>query len=166
MAIIFEAAYSKKLGLPNYSSHSYVASVRVELQDISRVPEESQRLYKMLQEAVDSDIQQVGFLPDATTYGMNGEHRNGDRPNGDHRNGEPSGISEKQLDLIGKIVNENNVNKADVEALSVQLFGNGVRALNRLHASNLIDELFEKYGRGNGNGRKPFRREYANDRRS
>ncbi len=86
MAIIFEAAYSKKLGLPNYSSHSYVVSVRVELRDISQVPEESTKLYRMLQEAVDKDIEAVGFMPDATKYGMlngNGHQQtngNGHRP--------------------------------------------------------------------------------------
>jgi len=94
MAIILEAAYSKKLGLPNFSSHSYVVSIRTELTDINQVPEESTKLYKMLQEAVDKEIQEVGFMPDATQYGMNGgndhqansnEHTNG---NGHRQNGE------------------------------------------------------------------------------
>jgi hypothetical protein len=165
MAIIFEAAYSKKLGLPNYSSHSYVVSIRTELNDISQVPEESTRLYKMLQQAVDKDIQEVGFMPDATKYGMNGGEQNGQHRNGHHRNGETAGISEKQLDLINTIVNENNINKAEVENLSVQMFGNGVRALNRLQASNLIDEIFEKYAIKR-TSKKPFRREYSHDRRS
>ena len=90
MAVIFEAAYSKKLGLPNYSSHSYVVSVRVELQIIGQVPEESSKLYKMLQEAVDKEIEAVGFLPDATKYGMH----NGGQTNGEPQRNEPSGISE------------------------------------------------------------------------
>ena len=70
MAIILEAAYSKKLGLPNYSSHSYVVSIRTELSDLTQVEAESARLYALLQKSVDDEIQQVGFLPDATTYGM------------------------------------------------------------------------------------------------
>jgi len=154
MAIIFEAAYSKKLGLPNFSSHSYVVSVRVELADISQVPEESARLYKMLQEAADKEIQSVGFIPDATSYGMkNGQTANGNG-GGDHRSQHAgsSGISEKQLDLINRIVRENNANKGEVENLSVSRFGGGVRTLNRMQASNLIDELFERYPRRNGNG--------------
>jgi len=149
MAVIFEAAYSKKLGLPNYSSHSYVVSVRVELRDISQVHEESTKLYKMLQAAVDKDIESVGFIPDATQYGMN----NGNQTNGNgHQHHEPSGISQKQLDLINKVTKENNINKNDLEKMAVDLFGGGVRTLNRMQASNLIDELFDKYGRkGNGN---------------
>ena len=53
MAIILEAAYSKKLGLPNYSSHSYVVSIRTELSDLTQVEEESARLYSLLQQSVD-----------------------------------------------------------------------------------------------------------------
>ena len=61
------------------------------------------------------------------------------------------------------IVRENNLNKTEVENLSVQMFGGGVRTLNRMQASNLIDELFEKYPRrnGSGNGRGKFQREPA-----
>ena len=67
MAIILEAAYSKKLGLPNYSSHSFVVSIRTELSDLTQVEAESARLYALLQQSVDNEIRQVGFLPDATT---------------------------------------------------------------------------------------------------
>jgi len=160
MAIILEASYSKKLGLPNFSSHSYVVSIRTELGDINQVPEESSKLYKMLQEAVDKEIQEVGFMPDATQYGMNGGNSHQTNGNG-HANGnghrpsaEGTPVTPKQLDLIGRIVRENNVDKNDVENLAVQMFGSGVRLLNRMQASNLIDELFEQYGRKNGNGHR------------
>jgi len=160
MAIILEAAYSKKLGLPNFSSHSYVVSIRAELGDINQVPEESSKLYKMLQEAVDKEIQEVGFMPDATQYGMNGgnghqtSHNGHANGNGHRQPAEGTPITPKQLDLIGKIVRENNVDKDEVENLSVQMFGAGVRLLNRMQASNLIDELFDQYGHKNGNGHR------------
>ena len=164
MAIIFEAAYSKKLGLPNYSSHSYVVSVRVELQDISQVPEESTKLYKMLQEAVDKDIEAVGFMPDATQYGMNNgaQPANGHRQNNASRpNGEGTPITPKQLDLINKVVRENNADKNDVENLAVQMFGAGVSKLNRMQASGLIDALFDQYSKGNGHRGKYQQREQS-----
>ena len=157
MAIILEAAYSKKLGLPNYSSHSYVVSIRTELGDINQVPEESSKLYRMLQEAVDREIQEVGFMPDATQYGMNGDHTHLTNGNG-HR---PTPISEKQLDLINKIVRENNVDKTEVEQLSIQLFEVGVKQLSKMQASNLIDELFEQHGKKNGHRGKYQQREYS-----
>jgi hypothetical protein len=157
MAIILEAAYSKKLGLPNYSSHSYVVSIRTELNDINQVPEESSKLYKMLQEAVDKEIQEVGFMPDATAYGMNNGNTNGNgqgRSNGHRAGGEGTPITPKQLDLVNKIVRENSIPKQEVEHMAVQMFNAGVSKLNRMQASNLIDELFEQYGRKNGNGHR------------
>ena len=162
MAVLLQITYQKKLGLPNFSSHSCSVSVQVEVADLSHVAEENSRLYKLLQASVDEEIQKVGFMPDATSYGMNGGHANG---NG-HQAENEAGISEKQLDLINKIVRENNANKTEVENLAVQMFGGGVRTLNRMQASNLIDELFEKYPRrngngGNGNGRGNYQRQPA-----
>lgn len=164
MAIILEAAYSKKLGLPNFSSHSYVVSIRTELNDINQVSEESAKLYKMLQEAVDKEIQEVGYMPDATQYGMNGGNHsngNGHHTNGTQRrsNGEAVPITAKQLDLINKIVRDNNVDKNEVENMSVNMFGAGVSKLNRMQASNLIDELFDQYGKNNGHRGKYQQRE-------
>ena len=164
MAIFMEAAYSKKLGLPNYSSHSYVVSIRTELENINQVADESSKLYKMLQEAVDKEIESVGFIPDATKYGMNETNGNGNGQRQQQQNGD-SGISEKQLDLINRIVRENNANKADVEKLSVEMFGGGVRTLNRMQGSQIIDELFAKYPRqnstGNGSGNRRYQRQPA-----
>lgn len=76
MAIILRIDYAKKLGLPNFSSHQCSASLQVEISDPSQVARESRRLYGLLQAAVDHDLQQVGFLPDVTSYGMN-THGNG-----------------------------------------------------------------------------------------
>src|SRR4051812_18020561 len=88
MAIVLEANYAKKLGLPNYSSHQYSVTIRTELTDLSQVEAESARLYRTLQDAVDREIQTVGFMPDATTYGMNREPaRNGAREDRHDRNG-------------------------------------------------------------------------------
>ena len=156
MAVLLQITYQKKLGLPNFSSHSCSVSVQVEVADLSQVAEENNRLYKLLQASVDDEIQKVGFMPDATSYGMNG-HQQRQQPQND------AGISEKQLDLINKIVRDNNANKTEVENMAVQMFGGGVRTLNRMQASNLIDELFEKYPRrnGNGSGRGNYQRQPA-----
>ena len=61
------------------------------------------------------------------------------------------------------IIRENNANKTEVENLAVQMFGGGVRTLNRMQASNLIDELFAKYPRrsGSGSGRGNYQRQAA-----
>ena len=162
MAVLLQITYQKKLGLPNFSSHSCSVSVQVEVADLSHVAEENSRLYKLLQASVDEEIQKVGFMPDATSYGMNGEQRNG--TGGSQQNGD-AGISEKQLDLINRIVRENNANKSEIENMAVEMFGGGVRTLNRMQASNLIDELFAKYprrnGSGSGNGRGNYQHQPA-----
>ena len=36
MAIVIEANYTKKLGLPGYSSHQYSVTLRTELADLTR----------------------------------------------------------------------------------------------------------------------------------
>ena len=81
MAVILQMTYQKKLGLPNFSSHSCSVSVTTEIPDVSVVAQESTKLYSLLQTAVDLEIQQVGFMPEATTYGMkNGKGADDQRP--------------------------------------------------------------------------------------
>ena len=160
MAVKLIANYAKRLGLPGYSSHQFSVSVETELQNVTDVAGESARLYESLQKAVDDQMQQTGFVP-PDGYGLKDGQTNG---NG-HQAGTDAGISEKQLDLINRIVRENNANKADIENMAVTMFGGGVRTLNRMQASNLIDELFEKYprrnGNGSGNGRGNYQRQPA-----
>ena len=127
---------------------------------------ESERLYASLQKAVDAQMQQTGFVP-PEGYGMNG-HTNGNGQANGNGNGQQqrqapqrdSGISPKQLELINTIVTDNNANKAEIDALCVELFGGGVRTLDRTQASSFIDELFIKFGRNRRNGnqrRQPAR---------
>lgn len=155
MAVLLQITYSKKLGLPNFSSHSCSASVQVEIADVSQVVEENARLYQLLQSSVDKEIQAVGFMPEVG-YGMN-KPQDGAPPQtngkGTHRT-DSAGISEKQLDLVNRIVKENNISKTLVENLAIEMFQVGVRSLNRLQASGLIDELFDRYPRRNGNGQR------------
>ena len=59
--IRLSAAYSKKVGFPGYSSHSFSVSIETELQNLDSVREESARLYDSLQQAVDQQIQKTGM---------------------------------------------------------------------------------------------------------
>jgi len=173
MAITLEANYAKKLGLPNFSSHQYSVTIRTELTDFSHVEAESARLYRVLQDAVDREIQEVGFMPDASTYGMNAPASNGahEPASGNGRthtpghasnaNGDAWRCSEKQQTLIEKIVTEHHLDKRDVEALAVEMFGVGVKQLDKLQASGLIDELLDRHGGGRRQAKRPYRRERA-----
>ncbi len=139
--ITLEANYSKKIGLPGYSSHQFSVTLKSELSDIAQAEKESARLYDVLQQSVDRNIQQVGFLPGET------------KPNG-HTNGhgqpkpEPDqwACSDKQRELILKITEEHKLDKNHVEQLAQDRFGKGVKLLNKLEASGLIEELLEQTG--------------------
>ncbi len=202
MAIKFIANYSKRLGLPGFSSHQFSVSLETELVSLADVPAESARLYELLQTDVDARIQQTGFVPpldygmvpgacaNGTPQGANGSQNhaavngspnqtaaaNGTAPsltgleasapaNGAD-NPEPVQAppatpldgrwkcSDKQRDLILKLVDEHQLDKHAIEALAVERFGHGVRLLDRMEASGLIDELLETHGGGTARTRK------------
>ena len=151
--ITLEANYSKKIGLPGYSSHQFSVTLKSELSDVSKVEQESARLYDVLQNSVDSNIQQIGFLPGEAKPNGNG-HTNGNG-NGHHKPQDDKwACSDKQRDLILKITDENKLDKAKVEGLAQDRFGKGVRQLNKLEASGLIEELLEMTGQSKPRGQR------------
>ena len=158
MAIKLIANYSKRLGLPGYSSHQFSVSVETELTTAADIPAESERLYQLLQSNVDTQMLATGFVPPGD-YGMDSPAANppgniGSQAPPDNvtnvatwQRGPAWRCSDKQKDLILKLVDEHQLDKADVEALAVERFGKGVRTLNKVEASGLIDELLDTYGR-------------------
>jgi len=142
--ITLECNYQKKIGLPQYSSHQFSVTLRTEIADLAHVQAESARLYALLQQSVDTSLQQPGFLP----------RRNVAQGNGNDRS-ETWGCSEKQRDLIRKLLEEHKLEKSAVEQLAQHRFGKSVKMLNKLEASGLIDALIEQTG-GNGNQRRRF----------
>ena len=158
------ANYSKRLGLPGYSSHMFSVSVEAELGNLNEVAEESSRLYNLLQRSVDAEIQETGFVPPSgygangktngngnghpNGNGQNGTNGNGYPPNGNGSNGHSNGnnghngdawnCSDKQRELITKLVEEHNLDRNAVDETANQMFGVGVKNLNKLQASGLI----------------------------
>ena len=163
MAIKLSANYSKKLGLPEYSSHSFSASVEVELTDITQVESECQRLYGLLQQSVDQEIQQVGFVPkpgygvsngshngNGHTASQNGNGRHYSGSNGHQQskaNGDSWNCTAGQRGFILRIISDNKMDKQEAEDLSLQLFGLGVKQLNKMQASQLIEDLLVRAGK-------------------
>ncbi|MEI6820020.1 MAG: hypothetical protein WCL19_10525 [Verrucomicrobiota bacterium] len=158
MAIKLIANYSKRLGLPGYSSHQFSVSVETELMTTDDVAAESERLYQRLQTTVDQQMLHTGFVPPGD-YGMDSpteqtptHHTTSAPTNVTHvanwQRGPAWRCSDKQKDLILKLVDEHSLDKADVETLAVERFGKGVLQLNKVEASGLIDELLDTYGAG------------------
>src|SRR5678815_6036941 len=115
--IRLSAAYSKKVGLPGYSSHSFSVSIETELQNLDNVREESARLYDSLQQAVDQQIQKTGFVP----------------PNGYGMEVDKNGVwncSQKQRELIEKIQIENNLDQNALDQFANEMFGAKIPSLN------------------------------------
>lgn len=158
MAIILELQYGKKLGLPEYSSHNFSVSLKTEAASLDQIPQEVERAYHILQQAVDSQITNPGYVPgmEAPSAPSNIVHlpqpasRPSPAPSGNWR------CSPKQKELILRLVGEQGLNRNDVDQQARDRFGKGVTQLNKLEASGLIDSLMG----GNGN-RKPTQRRAA-----
>jgi hypothetical protein len=152
MAVKIIANYSKRLGLPGYSSHQFSVSVEAELSSTDNVTSEASRLYKTLQNAVDREMQSTGFVP-------GGEYGSGEHPQkqGHTTHSAPlSGsalnrqwkASDKQRDLVLKLVENTGIEIEVVETISEEMFGHGdLPELNKIQMSGLIDELLSRYGK-------------------
>jgi hypothetical protein len=140
MAITLEANYQKRLGLPNYSSHAYSVTVRTEVSNLSKIEAASAHLYQQLQEAVDRDIQNPGFLPGAECKPAEVVPF--------HPNTSSSIVwncSPKQRGLIEKLMAENRLSLDDVNAITRSRFSSNLPQLEKMQCSELIDLLIDSY---------------------
>lgn len=143
MAIILKASYSKKL-MMGMDSHSYLLVMETEITDPSQVSVESQRMYGILQEAVDRELQQVGFVP-SPGYGMqpaqNGAHSNG---NGAHR--PVSGNNGAQTTAAGRTSNARATRTSGVNNRRSNV--SNARATDKQR--DFIDKIIQDYSLTNG----------------
>lgn len=159
MAIKLIANYSKRLGLPGYSSHQFSVSVETELRDITDADAEMANLYHQLQRNVDTQIQETGFVP-SEAYGSQSGTRQApqQKPQPQTQEQRPQQedvwkCSEKQEQFIYRLMKENNLPLSEVDHLARQRFGLPAMQLNKMQASGLIDALLDQYGsKGKGKG--------------
>lgn len=155
MAIKLIGNYAKRLGLPGYSSHQFSVSCETELTDLSQVPAEIARLYGLLQQSVDREIQQTGFVPGhdygEVTPGPTGHHPS----SGSDPTTRPWRCSDKQRELILGLASDLGLDDATLDQRAQRLFRLPVAQLNKLSASGLISDLLAEVGprRSSGNGR-------------
>ena len=145
MPVIITACVSKKVGQANYGSAGYSLTVQSEVSNLDQVREESRRLYNLLNDSVNSELS-----------GENQQEKRAEWPTIVRNTPQEYKCSDKQRDLILKIINENEVDRADVESLSLEMFGNSdLKSLNKLQASGIIDELLQRYGKKSTRGTTP-----------
>ena len=77
------------------------------------------------------------------------------------RNGDRWNCTDGQKGFILRIINESSLTKQDVEDMAQQLFGAGVTSLDKMQASQLIEELLEKTGKKNGGTQRRWSRQPA-----
>jgi len=152
MAIKLVANYSKRLGLPGYSSHQFSVSVETELRDLTEADTEMSNLYNQLQRNVDAQIQETGFVP-SEAYGSQSSQRQAPQQNNQPQNqaqSEPNHdgwtCSDKQEKFIRQIMQENNLTSNVIDDLAHRRFGRPAPRLNKMQASGLIDALLDQYG--------------------
>ncbi len=165
MAIKLIANYSKRLGLPGYSSHQFEVSIETEITHTSELAAEAERLYGSLQSAVDAQIQQVGFVPDEH-YGLqpaptpvSGASGSQTMSASSVRQTPPASApetsvatvpawkcSEKQQSLILELAGKTGLDDSALDELATRRFNKSIAMLNRMEASGLIDELMNRSG--------------------
>ena len=157
MALNLVANYTKKIGLPNFSSHSFSISCTKEITSIDHVEDESTELYSILQHAVDTQLAKVGYTPETNGSAGRQAPTNHLKINGAHSNGAGSSwrCSEKQEALLRKLLCDHDLEEI-AEQIANETFGQPVGALNKSQASVLIKTLLEEYANNprskNGNG--------------
>jgi hypothetical protein len=143
--LILESQYAKKIGLPGYSSHQFAVTLRTEISNLADLEKTTADLYQRLQTAVNSQIANPGLVPSSngalTPPAPTSRTTPAPVP---PRDEEPHWkCSDKQQALILKIVGDHDLDKTAVDALAQERFGAGVRQLNKLQTSALIEELLE-----------------------
>ena len=138
MAILLQFDYGKKLGLPNYSSHNFGVSMKAEVSDPEDIPQEAERAYGILQQAVDKQMENPGFLPSP-------RQENQDQTN--ETDPEKWNCTEKQRGLILKILNQNNLPESAIEEVAQDLHGRPMSELGRLQVSSVISEVLDRWGK-------------------
>ncbi len=158
MAIILELQYGKKLGLPEYSSHNFSVSLKTEAASLDQIPQEVERAYHILQQAVDQQIVNPGYVPgmEAAPTPSNIVHLPSPGPQPTSPSSSTWRCSPKQKELILKLVDERGLDRTAVDNQARLRFNKGVTQLNKLEASGLIDELM-----GGQSQRKPAQRRAA-----
>ena len=146
MAILLQFDYGKKLGLPNYSSHNFGVSMKAEVSNPEDIPQEAERAYGILQQAVDKQMENPGFLPSP-------RRENQDQTN--ETDPEKWNCTEKQRGLILKILSQNDLPESEVERVALEITGRPMSDLQKGQASLVVGEVLDRWGkhRRTDNGR-------------
>jgi hypothetical protein len=142
MAILLEFKYDKRLGLPGYSSHDFGVSMRTEVNNVDQIQEESERAYRLLQQSVDAQLSNPGFVPseNGKETESKGNQTNGTDP-------QKWNCTERQRGLILKILSQNDLPESAVEQVAQDLHGQPMATLGKMQVSTVISEVLDRWGK-------------------
>ena len=151
MAVLLDITYSKKLGLPNYSSHSLGIGLKAEVANLDEVRREVEKAYSLLQQSVDSQIVHSGFVSneDKGENGTDQVQKTQVKVNGNGSKTDPDkwNCTIRQRGLILSILERNDLDPEVVEDLSQELHGRPMGDLGKMQVSAVITEVLDRWGR-------------------
>ena len=151
MAVLLDITYSKKLGLPNYSSHSLGIGLKAEVANLDEVRGEVEKAYSLLQQSVDSQIVHSGFVSneDKGENGTDQVQKTQVKVNGNGSKTDPDkwNCSVRQKGLIVSVIERNGLDFRVVDDLSQELHGRPMSDLGKMQVSAVITEVLDRWGR-------------------
>ena len=142
MAILLEFKYDKRLGLPGYSSHDFGVSMRTEVNNVEQIKEESERAYRLLQQSVDAQLSNSGFIPSE-----NGKEQESKGNQTNETDPQKWNCTERQRGLILKILSQNDLPESAVEQVAQDLHGQPMATLGKMQVSTVISEVLDRWGK-------------------
>lgn len=150
MAIIIAANLSKKVPIPgtDFSSQSASITITAEVSDLNQVATEAQKLYRIAEQAVDTQLagtpsppveQPAAASTPASPPAPTPQPRQASQPyrsNGQRR--QPAPVTDSQLRFLDRLIQQTN---SSVPAILQQYQIGGLRDLSCKAAAGLIDEL-------------------------
>jgi len=149
MAVMLDINYSKKLGLPNYSSHSLGVGLKAEVANLDEVQGEVEKAYSLLQSAVDSQIVHQGFVSNESNQGNGVDQVQNRRSKVNEPKTDPDNwnCTVRQRGLLMTILERNGLDPEVVEKLSQELHGRPMSDLGKMQVSSVIGEVLDRWGR-------------------
>ena len=149
MAVMLDINYSKKLGLPNYSSHSLGIGLKAEVANLDQVQGEVEKAYSLLQSAVDAQLVHQGFVSNESNQGNGVDQVQNRRSKVNEPKTDPDSwnCSIRQRALILNILERNDLDLRVVDDLSQELHGRPMSDLGKGQISSVIGEILDRWGR-------------------
>ena len=156
MAVLLDITYSKKLGLPNYSSHSLGIGLKAEVANLDEVRGEVEKAYSLLQQSVDSQIVHSGFVSneDKGENGTDQVQKTQVKVNGGATDPDKWNCTVRQRGLIVSVIERNGLDLRVVDDLANDLCGKPMSGLGKAQVSEVIGQVLDRWGRRpDANGR-------------